>query len=131
MKYFLWGFVLLPLVISPVLASTAKSKTESVVFGNNNAQVVNSTEATVNDKTVMVESDQPGNIELEMKDDQVRIKTSGGITPTIFISAKKITPTISLVSPTLSPIKSTPNLPSFLSRVRSLLKSLLDKLSWL
>ena len=86
MKKLFLGFLILPLIVSNVFASTAKSKTETEVFGTNNVVVSSSAETIVNGKRVKVESNQPGSIELEMKDDQVKIKTSKNITPTVFIS---------------------------------------------
>lgn len=48
---------------------------------------------------VRVESDQPGTVIVENNNGKVKIKTSQGITPTIFISDKKITPTIVEIVP--------------------------------
>jgi hypothetical protein len=127
-KYLFWGILFLLLSVANVFASQAKSETENVVFGSGNVQVHNSAETEVNGQKVKVESDKPGSLELEMKEDQVRIKTSQGITPTIAISNKKITPTICLITPIS--VKAVNNSPSLSIFIRNLIKSLLDKLSW-
>ena len=63
-------------------------------------QVKTKAESQVGDFKVQVESDQPGSIDLRVKDQVVRIETSQGLTPTIFIRSKKnISPTVVTIPP--------------------------------
>ena len=79
-------FALFILIFVPSLVfAKAQSKTKVV--------------SKVNGLEARVESDQPGEVDLRVENGEVEIRVSKGLTPTIFISDKKITPTIFEVTP--------------------------------
>lgn len=78
------SLALFPIIISSAYASSAESVVRTEVSGEN-ATVHTEITNIVNDKEVKVESDQPGEIKVEVKDGEVKIETSPSITPTIII----------------------------------------------
>lgn len=83
MKKFL-TLALFPIIISNAYASSAESVVKTEVSGEN-ATVHTEITNIVNEKEVKVESNQPGEIKVEVKDGEVKIETSPSITPTIII----------------------------------------------
>ena len=78
-KAFIFSLIILSFFSSSVMAKTKSySKTET----------------KVNDLEVRVETNQPGVLDVRVENEKVEIRTSEGITPTIFISNEKIAPTI-------------------------------------
>jgi len=100
MKKLLLSFAFFPLFPSFFLASSAFSRAETNVQGDNvviynsseakaegsNARTESSVSTTVNGGNVTVKTDQPGSVEVKNIDGKVEIKTSDGITPTIIIT---------------------------------------------
>ncbi len=75
----------LTLALFPIFISSAESVVKTEVSGEN-AQVHTEITNIVNDKEVKVESNQPGEIKVEVKDGEVKIETSPSITPTVTVS---------------------------------------------
>lgn len=100
MKKLLLSFAFFSLFPSFFLASSAFSRAETNVQGDNvviynsseakaegsNARTESSVSTTVNGENVTVKTDQPGSVEVKNIDGKVEIKTSAGITPTIIIT---------------------------------------------
>lgn len=79
------AFVILPLVIS----NTGSAQVETVVrneVSGENASVETEITNVVNQKEVRVESNQPGEIRVEVKDGEVEIESSPEASPTVTIS---------------------------------------------
>lgn len=100
MKKLLLSFAFFSLFPSFFLASSAFSRAETNVQGDNvviynsseakaegsNARTESSVSTTVNGENVTVKTDQPGSVEVKNINGKVEIKTSAGITPTIIIT---------------------------------------------
>ncbi len=72
--------------LSSFISNTNVSNVESVIrneVSGQNASVKSEVTNVVNQNVTRVESNQPGEIKVEVKDDQVKIETSPEITPTI------------------------------------------------
>ena len=62
------------------------------------AKVETNISTKINEKETTIKVNQPGEVEVKVKDENVEVKTSKGITPTIIIKGSKITPTIGEVN---------------------------------
>lgn len=84
MKKVLLSFLILPVTIPSLVSSstTVKNIIRSEAEGGS-VEVNSSTTVTVNGKSVTVQTDKPGEIEIKADDNQVEIKAGKDITPTI------------------------------------------------
>lgn len=86
-KRYLLSFLLLPLVVTNT--DTSKSYVENYVkseVSGESAKVETNINTKVNETETSVKVNQPGEVEVKVKNEKVEIKTSKGITPTIIIS---------------------------------------------
>jgi hypothetical protein len=80
MRKTLLGLLFLPLIVSNNSQVETTVKTE---VPGENASAHTEITNIVNDKETKVESDQPGEIKIEVKDGEVKVESSQGASPTI------------------------------------------------
>ena len=83
MRKILLSFVFLPLVVSNTSNVETDITTEAT---GENASVHTEITNIVNGEETHVESDQPGEIKVEVKDGEVKVESSSDVQPTITIS---------------------------------------------
>ena len=88
MKKIFFSSIFLPLVIT----NTGQAEVETIIkneVSGENASTKTEVTNIVNDKEVRVESDQPGEIRVEVKNGEVKVESSSEAEPTIIISGKE------------------------------------------
>ena len=83
MKKAFFGLIFLPLLLASSAESEVRVKNE---VSGDNATVETKITNIVNDKEVRVESDQPGEIKVEVKNGEVKVESSPEAQPTVIIT---------------------------------------------
>lgn len=83
MKKILLSLVFFPLIISNTSQVETTVKTEAT---GENASTHTEITNIINGEETHVESDQPGEIKVEVKDGEVKVESSSEVQPTIFVS---------------------------------------------
>ena len=86
MKKAFFGLIFLPLLLASSAESEVRVKNE---VPGENATVETKITNIVNDKEVRVESDQPGEIRVEVKNGEVKVTSSPEVQPTIIIGQEE------------------------------------------